>query len=851
MAFLTIALQPAPAPAIAWLSTEGEVFLVAIDEARAPDVAMRSDGSFVVVWARRAFPSTDIRARIYGPGNDAAGETIEVGGADAGWRENPSVAMSNDGEFLVAWTGDFGDVEYGALARLFDRNGAPSGPQFPLDGSGATAASAHHVDASRDGDGYAVAWVRDGGVDGVRLDATGEVRGSFTREVADAHHVAVDGLPGGDLALLWSSNADAQLTEEMSGRVGMVHGAVLSFDSSEKRSFRANEGRLRYEPDYVVDGDERLSVAGDASGAFTAVYDSTFVARFFDDEFERNSLGTKVERFDLSARTLGSFFLDDVSPRGATASVAMTPGGNSVAAFWTYDDYYDNGVWIRSTDCHGELGAMLRVNGDVAEGVRHPSVAINERGDGVVVWTEVDPDTDEDVLLARRFRLEYGCSLCGDANADGEVTAMDALRALRSSVGTAECAQERCDTNGSGKTGSADALRILRAAVAGGTNLLRCSSAPIAEHVGSGFLPAEWESFYAPALVSGDGEALLVYSPSGYQAVHDVRSQAIDDSLEVGQPQIAAPAPLDGFRANASACVGVNGLVTAWTSHLSELASGITLDSRNVELTVGGKAGIVANTNAIGWQSWPSVACLSGGRYAVSWSSYCTVVERTEDFVDYYRSDLCDDEPADGVYFQMFESDGTKLGPMRFVSGSNNSTHVAALDGDRFAIVAGAKAEVRSSDGELIGSIDIPENGHISGLECLGTLCARANYGQLQLFDAGALQSFLPIVVRGRNFVGTNRVIEPYGFSFACEPGGTCLAAWTLWDVHFDAFRDDYPGVYARPFDLKTGKVGEEIRLQHGVPATGDALVASVGPRGFVVAVQMRDGYALHRVSVQ
>jgi predicted outer membrane repeat protein len=55
--------------------------------------------------------------------------------------------------------------------------------------------------------------------------------------------------------------------------------------------------------------------------------------------------------------------------------------------------------------------------------------------------------------------------LCGDANADGTVTAPDALQALRTSVGTTTCEIWLCDFNGSGGTTAADALAILRTAV--------------------------------------------------------------------------------------------------------------------------------------------------------------------------------------------------------------------------------------------------------------------------------------------------------------------------------------------------------------------------------------------------
>jgi hypothetical protein len=55
--------------------------------------------------------------------------------------------------------------------------------------------------------------------------------------------------------------------------------------------------------------------------------------------------------------------------------------------------------------------------------------------------------------------------LCGDANQDGDISAPDALLALRTAVGTGDCPAALCDYNGNGQVQSSDALQILRVAV--------------------------------------------------------------------------------------------------------------------------------------------------------------------------------------------------------------------------------------------------------------------------------------------------------------------------------------------------------------------------------------------------
>jgi len=65
-----------------------------------------------------------------------------------------------------------------------------------------------------------------------------------------------------------------------------------------------------------------------------------------------------------------------------------------------------------------------------------------------------------DVLVTRG-----DVSTCGDANADGIVTATDALIALSAAVGLAECEPVRCDADDSGAVTASDALAILNVAV--------------------------------------------------------------------------------------------------------------------------------------------------------------------------------------------------------------------------------------------------------------------------------------------------------------------------------------------------------------------------------------------------
>jgi hypothetical protein len=84
-----------------------------------------------------------------------------------------------------------------------------------------------------------------------------------------------------------------------------------------------------------------------------------------------------------------------------------------------------------------------------------------------VTWHDT-PDSEEwpEVFVSRGDAV-----VCGDANADGAITATDALMILQVGVGAAECAECRCDVNSAGGISATDALIVLRVAVGEGIAL--------------------------------------------------------------------------------------------------------------------------------------------------------------------------------------------------------------------------------------------------------------------------------------------------------------------------------------------------------------------------------------------
>ena len=103
-----------------------------------PTVAHLPDGRFVVVWQSSA-PSADgdgsvIRARLFNADGSPAGSEFLVNDVPAGEQISPEVAVLSDGRFVISWKNSASATatSNGVSARIFDANGAPEGGSIQL-----------------------------------------------------------------------------------------------------------------------------------------------------------------------------------------------------------------------------------------------------------------------------------------------------------------------------------------------------------------------------------------------------------------------------------------------------------------------------------------------------------------------------------------------------------------------------------------------------------------------------------------------------------------------------------------------------------------------------------------------
>ena len=117
------------------LGSEFRVNTYTIASQKAPSVAMDSDGDFVVVWESQGQDGSNYG--VYGQRYNSAGvpqsSEFRINTYTTYIQRNPSVAMDSDGDFVVAWQSHGQDgSNYGIYARRYNSAGAAQGGEFKV-----------------------------------------------------------------------------------------------------------------------------------------------------------------------------------------------------------------------------------------------------------------------------------------------------------------------------------------------------------------------------------------------------------------------------------------------------------------------------------------------------------------------------------------------------------------------------------------------------------------------------------------------------------------------------------------------------------------------------------------------
>ena len=270
---------------------EGDELLINVETVgtqKYPSVAMDADGNFVVAWQTlgQDYGDFGIFARRYSAsGVPQSGEFL-VNDTTERNQLGAAVAMSPDGDFIIAWESYRGDGTLDVFAKRYDRSGAALGSEFRVN-TATTGGSSPDVAVESDGD-FIIAWGgSDGSASGIlaeRYNSTGARQGdefqvnTETRSYQSGPSVAVD--DDGDFVVVWKSENllqdgdDAGVFGQRYDRSGVPQGGEFQVNS-----FTTGD---QWFPDVAMDADGDFVVAWESNGRDVSFYE-VFAQRFQGD----------------------------------------------------------------------------------------------------------------------------------------------------------------------------------------------------------------------------------------------------------------------------------------------------------------------------------------------------------------------------------------------------------------------------------------------------------------------------------------------------------------------------------------------------------------------------------------
>lgn len=383
-------------------------------------VAVDADGNFVVVWVGDRTFSTETGSEVFqqvffqrfNAAGVADGDESVVFGSFAAFpiALAPSVAMDDDGDFVITWTGAGADDEdVGIFAQRYNRFGVPVGRTFLVNTFTENLQLGSGVAMDANGN-FVVTWTsygQDGDRDGVyaqRFSAGGTRLGSEFRVNAtsagrqDSPSVAMD--DDGNFVVAWNSF----------GQDGSSWGVYARrFNASgvaQGGEFQVNT--------FTTNAQRYPKVAMDADGDFVVAWQS--------QNQDGSGYGVYARRFTKTGASAGGEFRVNQTTTNwqQDPSVSMDGAGNFTVAWTTFgQDESANGIYARSFRADGSdvvlpntstpVGEFL-VNSETLGDQTQPSIAVDPNGHFVVSWTGTD-DTFTGTspgVFAQRFRVGPG-----------------------------------------------------------------------------------------------------------------------------------------------------------------------------------------------------------------------------------------------------------------------------------------------------------------------------------------------------------------------------------------------------------------------------------------------------------
>jgi hypothetical protein len=411
-----------------------------------PSVAVDNEGNFVVVWQDGGFwggqdgSLRGIYAQRYSAAGTPQGTEFRVNTRTGADQDNPSIAVSDDGDFVVVWRSNYQDGSgSGIYAQRYSSTGVPQGGEFRVNTYTTNQQASPSVAMNSDGD-FVVAWEsygQDGSFTGIyaqRYNAAGVQQGiefrvnTYTTNQQASPSVAMDS--DGDFVVVWQSSGP-----DVEGH-GIFAQRYNSAGLPQGGEFRVGAYVQGYKrtPTVAMDGDGGFIVAWTNSPAGLSAYgELIYVQRYspagvpqgvefkvnqYNSVYEssptvtigehggfvvawRSSRGSMyAHRFNSAGVPQGGEF--PINTHGTSPAVAMDSNGDFVMAYMSYG--LDGSGW-------GVYAQRYEINQIILPAGNHTLSPAQLGSNRIVRFLPGAQATLEDSSIVGRLLIEPGATL--------------------------------------------------------------------------------------------------------------------------------------------------------------------------------------------------------------------------------------------------------------------------------------------------------------------------------------------------------------------------------------------------------------------------------------------------------
>ncbi|UCH49647.1 MAG: DUF4347 domain-containing protein, partial [Betaproteobacteria bacterium] len=372
-------------------------------------VAMDADGDFVVVWQSGDADGLGVYARLFDASGTAKGPEFLVNQETTADQMRPVVAMNDTGEFVIAWESDLQDGhKEGVYARRFAADGTALGNEFLVNTTTTEIQRRPSIAMANDGS-FVIAW-HDGDGSLSNFDVHARLYDEF-------------GNPVGNEFVVNTTGAEGQLRPAVA--MDAMGNFVITWQSQQQ------------DPDYAVVARRYDATGAALSGEFVV---NTFTANHqwrphiamseggdfviaWESELQDGSgYGIFARQYDYAGAALGAEFLVNTytSSDQLTPSVAMDAGGDFVVTWQSnLQDGSGFGIYAqRFADDGTKIGTETLINTTTSGAQEHPSVAMDDGGAYVIVWSGAGTGDSAGVFGQLHTRLPDLTFTTGDGTED-------------------------------------------------------------------------------------------------------------------------------------------------------------------------------------------------------------------------------------------------------------------------------------------------------------------------------------------------------------------------------------------------------------------------------------------------